>query len=191
MARISRPPGFDMTYRPLETQTFGPPLKSRLPSFIYLALAMALVVLVVVGSNAASGSLLFRYVVELDSQRVLGARPLAAIVLASAVAAVLRTRMRGVIVHPEGLEARDTLSVGWPRVRRFAWPQIDKIVLDAGQKLIAVDLWDGRREWLPAVQERDQLAAALEQVAVARAIPISGGTGMFDPPEEEDETGDA
>jgi hypothetical protein len=188
MARISRPPGFDMTYRPLETQTFGPPMKSRLPSFIYLALAVALVAVVIVGSNAATGSLLFRYVVELDAQRILGARPLSAIVLASAVAAVIRTRMRGVIVHPEGLEARDTLSVGWPRVRRFTWPQIDKIVLDAGSQTIAIDLWDGRREWLPAVEERDQLAAALEQVAVARAIPISGGTGMFDPPEEEDET---
>ena len=187
MARISRPPGFDMTYRPLETLTFGPPMMSRLPSFIYLALAVALMALVVIGSNAASGSFLFRYVVELDSQRLLGARPLAAIVLASAVAAVIRTRMRGVIVHPEGLEARDTLSVGWPRVRRYTWPQIDKIILDAGQKMIAIDLWDGRREWLPAVEERDHLAAALEQVAVARAIPISGGTGMFDPPEEEDE----
>jgi hypothetical protein len=188
MARISRPPGFDMTYRPLESQTFGPPMKTRLPSFIYLALAVSLVALVIVGSNAANDSLLFRYVVELDSQRILGARPLAVIVLASAVAAVLKTRMRGVIVHPEGLEARDTAGVGWPRVRRFTWPQIDKIVLDAGKETIAVDLWDGRREWLPAVEERDQLAATLEQVAVARAIPISGGTGMFDPPEEEDES---
>jgi hypothetical protein len=188
MARVSRPPGFDMTYRPLESQMFGPPMRARLPSFIYLALAVTLLALVVIGSNAASGSLLFRYVVELDSQRILGARPLAAIVLASAVAAVLRTRMRGVIVHPEGLEARDTLGVGWPRVRRYAWPQIDKIVLDAGQQTIAIDLWDGRREWLPAVQERDQLAATLEQVAVARAIPITGGTGLFDPPEEEDES---
>ena len=70
MARISRPPGFDMTYRPLETQAFGPPMKSRLPSFIYLALAMALVATVIIGSNAASGSVLFRYVVELDSQRM-------------------------------------------------------------------------------------------------------------------------
>ena len=66
--------------------------------------------------------------------------------------------MRGVIVHPEGLETRDMLGVGWPRVRRYAWPQIDRIVLDAGQT-IAVDLWDGRREWLPKVGARDQLAA--------------------------------
>jgi len=183
MARLSRPPGFDMTYRPQKSQTFGPPVSAHVPSLVYLALALGLVAVVVVGSTSASGSWLFRYIVEADSQRLLGARPLAAIVLASALAAVFRARMRGVIVHPEGLEARDILGVGWPRVRKFAWPQIDKIVLDAGQT-IAVDLWDGRREWLPKVGERAELAAVLERVAIARAIPISGGTGMFDPPDE-------
>src|SRR5262249_42269242 len=101
------------------------------------------------------------------------------VVLLSALASVVRARMRGVVVHPDGVEARDLLSSVWPRVRKYAWPQIDKIVLDGG-KTIALELWDGRREWLPAVSKRDELAARLEQVAVARAIPISGGTGMFD-----------
>ncbi len=184
MSRVSRPPGFDMTYKPVKTQSFGPPASAHLPSLVYLLLAVALVGIVIVGSVSASGSWLFRYIVEGDSQRLLGARPLAAIVLASALAAVLRARMRGVIVHPEGLEWRDIFGVGLPRVRKFAWPQIDKIVLDAGQT-IAVDLWDGRREWLPKVGERAELAAVLERVAMARAIPISGGTGLWDPPEEE------
>jgi hypothetical protein len=172
-----------MTYQPAKTQAFGPPVMAHLPSLIYLALAVVLMGVVMIGSISANGSWLFRYIVEGDSQRLLGARALSAIVLASALASVMRARMRGVIVHPEGLETRDILGVGWPRVRRYAWPQIDKIVLDAGQT-IALDLWDGRREWLPKVGERDQLAAALERVAMARAIPISGGTGMFDPPEE-------
>jgi len=184
MSRVSRPPGFDMTYRPVKTQSFGPPVSSHVPSLVYLVLAVALVSVVLVGSASASGSWLFRYIVEADSQRLLGARPLAAIVLVSALAAVVRARMRGVIVHPEGLEARDSLGVGWPRVRRYAWPQIDKIVLDAGQT-IAVDLWDGRREWLPRVGERAELAAVLERVAMARAIPISGGTGLWEPPDED------
>lgn len=175
-----------MSYRPRSTQTFGPPIVSRIPSLVYLTLALGLVAFVAIGSISSPGSLLFRYVVEADSQRLLGARPLAAIVLASAVASVLRSRMRGVIVHPEGLEARDVLGfVGWPRVRRFAWAQIDKIVLDGGRS-IAVDLWDGRREWLPKVGKRDELAQTLERVALARAIPVSGGTGMFDPPEQEE-----
>jgi hypothetical protein len=173
-----------MTYRPVKTQTFGPPMSAYVPSLVYLALALALVAIVIVGSASSNGSWLFRYIVEADSQRLLGARPLAAIIFASALAAVVRARMRGVIVHPEGLEARDILGVGWPRVRRLAWPQIDKIVLDAGQT-IALDLWDGRREWLPKVGERAELALVLERIAMARAIPISGGTGLLDPPELE------
>jgi hypothetical protein len=179
MSRNSRPPGFDMTYKPLTSVTFGAPLSTRVPSLVYLAMATAVVLFVVMGSLSSNDSWAFRYITQ---ERILSARTLAAILLASAVASVVRARMRGVIVHPEGLEARDILGVGWPRVRRFAWPQIDKIVLDAG-KSIALDLWDGRREFLPAVGDRDQLAAVLEQVAVARAIPISGGTGFFDPPE--------
>jgi hypothetical protein len=93
--------------------------------------------------------------------------------------------MRGVVVHPGGVETRDLLSMGWPRVRRFAWPQIDKIVLDAGPD-IALDLWDGRRELLPQVNDRKNLALLLERVALARAIPISGATGTVDPPEDDD-----
>ena len=184
MSRPSRPPGFEMTYRPVSSQAFGPPMISRVPSLVYLALALSLVIVVVVGSWSSHGSFLFRYIVEADSQRLLSSRTLAAIVLASAIASVVRARMRGVVVHPEGLEARDVVSVGWPRVRRYAWPQIDKIVLDAGQT-IAVDLWDGRREWLPRVGERAELAAVLERVAMARAIPISGGTGLWEPPDED------
>src|SRR5260221_9970760 len=185
MARVSRPPGFDMTYQPVKTQTFGPPVLSHLPSLLYLTLALALVAVVMIGSVSASGSWLFRYIVEEDSQRLLGARTLAVIVFASAVASVAKTRMGGVIIHPEGLETRDMLGVGWPRVRHYAWPQIDRIVLDARQT-IALHLWDGRREWLPHVGARDQLPSVLERVAIARAVPIGGGTGLVYAPEGAD-----
>jgi hypothetical protein len=186
MSRLSRPPGFEMTYRPQNSQAFGPPMLSRVPSLVYLALALSLVAVVAVGSLSSRDSFLFRYVVEADSQRLVGARLLAAVVLVSALASVFRARMRGVIVHPEGLEARDVLGfIGWPRVRRFAWPQIDKIVLDGGRS-IGVELWDGNRVWLPPVSKRDELAQTLERIAMARAIPVSGGTGMYDPPEREE-----
>jgi hypothetical protein len=185
MARISRPPGFDMTYRPLSSVAFGPPLAVRLPSFVYLLLAIALVAFVIVGSLSGSGTWIFRYVVTDDEQRWLSARTLAGLVLLSAVASVVRARMRGVVVHPGGLETRDLLSLGWPRVRRFSWPQIDKIVLDAGPD-IALDLWDGSRELLPQVSDRKNLALLLERVALARAIPISGATGTVDPLEDDD-----
>jgi hypothetical protein len=185
MARISRPPGFDMTYRPVTSVAFGPPIAVRLPSLMYLVVAIAVVVFVVVGSLSESGTWIFRYVVEQDDKRWLGSRTLAGLVLLSAVASVTRARMRGVVVHPEGVETRDLLTMGWPKVRRFAWAQIDKIVLDAGPDM-AIDLWDGRRELLPRVSDRRRLALMLERVALARAIPISGATGTVEPPEDDD-----
>jgi hypothetical protein len=179
MARISRPPGFDMTYRPKQSVAFGPPLRSRVLSMAYLGVAIGLVVFVIVGSLSASGTWMFHYVVEQDDSRILGARALAAIVLVSAVASVIRSRMRGVVVHPEGLETRDILGLGWPRVRRYAWPQIDKIVLDAGGSIVLL-LWDGTREILPDVRARTDLADMLERVARARAIPVTGARGAID-----------
>jgi hypothetical protein len=174
-----------MSYRPVKSVAFGPPLREHLPSLLYLVGAMVVLVVVVVGTLSDSGSWLFRYVVEADTQRILGARPLAAIILVSALAAVTRARMRGVVVHPEGVEARDTHVAGWPRVRKFAWPQIDRIVLDAGPTIV-LELWDGRRELLPPVGARAELAATLERVALARAIPVRGGTGTVEPEEPAD-----
>ena len=179
VARISRPPGFDMTYRPVDVTRFGPPLSETWPSLAYLVLAVAVVAAVALGSISPSGSWLFRRVVEDDAHRVLGARPFAAILLLSALAGVVRTWMRGVLVHPDGVEARDVVGGAWPRVRRFAWPQIDAIHLE-GEQLVALDLWDGTRAFLPAVADRHGLSRALERVAMARAIPVTGGSGEID-----------
>jgi hypothetical protein len=180
MARISRPPGFDMTYRPKRSVAFGPPLLARLPSLVYLAVAVGLVVFVIVGSLSADGTWMWRYVIEQDEHRILGARALSAIVLLSAVAAVVRARMRGVVVHPEGVETRDVLGLGWPRVRHWAWPQIDRIVLEPGGGISLV-LWNGTREILPDVRARMDLRDMLERIGRARAIPVTGARGAVDP----------
>jgi hypothetical protein len=175
-----------MTYRPRESVAFGPPYRVRLPSIVYLLVAIGLLIFVAIGSASQSTSWIFRYVVERDADRILGARPLAAIVLLSALAAVVRSRMRGVVVHPEGVETRDVLSVGWPRVRRFTWLQIDKITFDPGRN-VSLHLWDGRLEFLPQVQAREELADMLERIALARAIPIAGGRGLYDEIEQEED----
>ena len=39
-----------MTYRPMSTQAFGPPVVSRLPSLVYLTLALSLLTVIIVGS---------------------------------------------------------------------------------------------------------------------------------------------
>src|SRR6187399_3600353 len=127
MARPSRPPGFDMTYRPEGSVSFSPPIRERLPSMAYLTFAMIVTGIIVYGQNANSNSWIFRYVVEGDRNRMISSSVCAIILFSSALAAVLREQMRGVVVHPDGIEMRELLSLGWPRVKRFNWAQIDKL----------------------------------------------------------------
>jgi len=162
-----------MTYRPRES-VFGPPLLDRMPSIAYLAAALGIGVLVLVGEQSSSGSWAFHYVVEQDAGRVMSIRTFAVIIFVSALASVVRAGMRGVRIYPDGVEAREVLSFIVPKLRRYRWPQIERILLD-GASHIAFDLWDGSRAYLPKVSDRPGLEAALSQVAAARAIPIRGG----------------
>jgi hypothetical protein len=185
MARPSRPPGFDMTYRPERRIAFGPPLRQRFPSFAYLAFALAVCGVIVYGQHAPSSSAIFRYVVEGDTSRIVPSSVCAIILVTSALAAVMREQMRGVILHPDGIDVRELLSLGWPRVRRFHWSQIDRVFVPPAQgfteaRTIRLDLWDGTRTWLPDVARASELGMMLERVALARAIPIEGGTGLVD-----------
>jgi hypothetical protein len=187
MARISRPPGFDMTYRPERRMAFGPPLRQRLPSIGYLAFAILITAVIVYGQNAPSSSRFFHYVVEGDRTRMIPSSVCAIILFTSALAAVLREQMRGVVLHPDGIEMRELLTLGWPRVRRFHWSQIDRVFVPPVEsapgvpaKPIRLDLWDGTQTWLPDVAKTLELGVMLERVALARAIPIEGGTGIID-----------
>lgn len=190
MARPSRPPGFDMTYRPDSTLSFGPPLKERLPWLLYFVFAIAVVGLIIYGQNAPTNSTLFRYVVEEDRHRIMPASVCAIILFCSALAGLLRDQMRGVVVRPEGVELRELLSFGIPRVRKWTWAQIDRMRVPAAEgketdtpwipREITLDLWDGSSALLPMVGNQLGLALVLERIALARAIPIEGGTGMLD-----------
>jgi hypothetical protein len=162
-----------MTYRPQES-VFGPPFVARIPSIAYLAAAVGIGILVLVGEQSATGSWAFHYVVELDVDRVMSIRTFAVILLVSSLASVARAGMRGVRIYPDGVESRDVLSFIVPKLRRYRWPQIERIVLD-GASHIAFDLWDGSRAYLPRVGDRPALEAALQHVAAARAIPVRGG----------------
>jgi hypothetical protein len=173
-----------MTYRPAPV-SFGMPLSSNWPSYMYLTLAMAVAGFTLAGENSSPGSWLFHYVVELDPQRVMSIRTFAACLLVGALAAVLRAGMSGVRIRGDGLEAREVHGWVVPKVRHFRWPQLERIVLDQ-KSVVALDLWDGSRAFLPAVRDRQGLSAALEQIAAARAIPVRGGAGLDEIPEPEE-----
>jgi hypothetical protein len=180
VSRASRPPGFDMSYRPRES-VYSIPWLERVPSLVYLAAALVTIVLVVVGEHSAPGSWLYDYVVVQDRSRLMGSRAFAAVITVGAIASVLRGNMRGVRIFGDGVEAREITQLFVPRVRRYRWPQMALIVLD--QPHVAVELWDGQRAVLPAVEDREGLVATLERVAAARDIPVQGGRGLDEIPE--------
>lgn len=173
MARPSRPPGFDMTYRPKE-EFFGPPLWVRLPSFLHAAVAAAVVILVVVVEKRP-GSALHDYMFM--QEHLINAHMLALAFGISGTASLVRGAMRGVRVRPDWVEYRDVISSLWPKVKKFRWAQIDQITFEPSGT-ISVDLWDGRREFLPKVDDRVGLGRTLERVALARAIPLTGASGL-------------
>lgn len=182
MARPSRPPGFDMTYRPTET-AFGPPLVAHLPSALYLVCAIGAAVTVFFAYQAPAGSFLYQQIVLRSAQGLIGARTVSLLLVLGAISSLVKTSMRGVRIRPDGLEFREVVSLGIPRLRRYKWAQIDRILLDSPSAIV-IELWDGTHQFLPDVSDREQLGAALEKVAQARAIPVTGGEGLDELPDE-------
>jgi hypothetical protein len=165
---------FEMTYSaPTSARTkFGPPLRSRVPSAIYLLGALALGAAVLYAYTVApSSSRLFVWAVEGDRDRPVSASILAAVVLVSALATVLRTHMRGVLVSDQWIEARYLLPLGIPKARRWGWPQVLRVVVDDTR--IALELWDGSFEKLPQVASQRELARLVLQQAQRRHIDVT------------------
>jgi hypothetical protein len=173
-----------MTYRPVEP-TFGPPLRAKIPSFVYMVVAVAAITVVIAAERSPHDSWLFVNVVERGVRGLIGARTLAVLLAVGALSSMLRASMRGVRIRGDGIEYRDIISLGLPKLRRYRWAQIDRVILDLPQA-VALDLWDGSRAFLPLVADRNGLAATLEKVAAARAIPVRGGVGLDEIPEAND-----
>jgi hypothetical protein len=199
MSRVSRPPGFDMTYRPKKA-TFGPPLVKRLPATLYFAAACLIVIAVVAAPHMPADSWLYRFIVLADYRRTVSAQAFSILIFTSATAAILRQQLSGVVVHADGIESREVVSLGLPRIRRYAWAQIDRVRIPPASRAqhkqradevsgsnaagkttkIGLDLWDGSKAILPDVARAADLSVTIERVALARAIPIEGGSGLLD-----------
>jgi hypothetical protein len=167
---------FEMTYSPPAEghvrAKFGPPWRTRLPSALYLALALALGAVVLYGYTVApSSSIVFGWVVERDRGRQLSASVLAVVIVVSALATVLRTHMRGVLVAEEWVEARYLLPLGIPKARRWGWPQVLRVVVDGTR--VAFELWDGSFERLPEVAKDRELVELIVRQAQRRRIQVT------------------
>jgi len=165
---------FEMTYSPPsgERAKFGPPLRTRLPSAAYLGAALVLGGVVIYAyAFAPSNSAVFTWIVEGDRGRPVSASILAAVVVISALATVVRTHMRGVLVGDDWIEARYLLPLGIPRSRRWVWPQVHRVIVDGPR--VAFELWDGTFERLPKVERARELVDVIQQHAQRRRIGVT------------------
>ena len=164
---------FEMSYSPPagERIAFGPPMRMRIPGFVYLAFATVILGVVLVAHLGSSNSALFNWVVLGDRGRPISSAALAGIIMLSALGTILRANMRGVVVRADGLEGRYVLALGMPRIKKWAWPQIHRMVVDDTQ--VMLELWDGRYERLPQVAEPKKLGDLLERIAAGRQIAVT------------------
>jgi hypothetical protein len=157
---------FEMTYSPPEAgekAKFGPPLRSRIPSAIYLVASVVFGIVTLCAYNAPTSSKLFVWAVEGDRIRPLSVSVIAIVLLVSSVATVLRTHMRGVIVTDDWVEARYLLPLGIPRAKRWGWPQVTRVVIDGPRT--GFEMYDGSFERLPEVAD----GKAMSQLIVHHA----------------------
>ena len=163
---------FDMSYQPepRERYAFGPTWLSRIPSFLWFGFSLVVTGIVVAAYHMSSNSPLTIWVVE--RERGVPPAVLAFLVLASGIATLARTHMRGVIVQRDGLEARYILPLGVPRVRRWAWVQVHRMILDTKDGVI-LELWSGQYEKLPHVARPQELLAVLGQKATQHGIIVT------------------
>lgn len=171
-----------MTYRPVE-EFFGPPISVRMPAFIHGGVAIVVLALVFIVERGAQDSALYHYMFR--QKHLIDTHLAAALFALSSLLSMMRDGMRGVRIRPNFVEYRELLNAVWPRVRRYRWAQIDRVIFEQSGA-ISVDLWDGRREILPPVRDVTELRAALERLALARAIPVEGGDGLDDLPPSDD-----
>jgi hypothetical protein len=153
---------FEMTYEPPsagETLKFGPPMRSRVPSAIYLAAAAVFALVTFYAYNAPTQSSLFSWAVEGDRIRPLPLSVIAVVLIVSSAATVLRTHMRGVLVSEDWIEARYLLPLGIPRARRWGWAQVTRLVVDGATA--GLELYDGTFERLPPVAEGTRMVQLL------------------------------
>ena len=158
---------FEMAYAPETSDrfAFGPPLLSRIPGFAFLAFAVVISLLVFAAYHGSSNSSLYIWVVEGDRNRPFGSGPLAFIILFAAVGNVIKSSLKGVIVTADAVEIRVTYG-GFPKVKRWTWAQIDRLVVD--EEDVLLELWNGSYERLPKVRNGKKLAELLASIATAR-----------------------
>lgn len=157
---------FEMAFDPAPEDrfVFGPPTWQRLPSLLFLGFAGMLGLMTFVAHQSPPGSALYRFIVAENRT------PLVIIIALTAIATFVRAGLRGVIVTRDSVETR-TLAMGFPRVKRYRWPQIDRVLVD--EQDVIFELWNGSYERLPRVREADKMVELIARVATGRGRAVT------------------
>jgi hypothetical protein len=164
---------FEMAYSPTESDRFrfGPPMRQRLLSLIFLAFALGMVSVVLYGESSGSGTGLSTWLAEQDRGRPIGSLGLSFVILACALGTVARAQMRGLVIRADGVEARYLLALGVPRICRWTWAQVERIIFDDAS--VMFELWNGEYERLPEVRDHAGMCELLERIAAGRKIRVT------------------
>lgn len=157
---------FEMAYNPNPDDrfVFGPPIWQRLPSLLFLGFAGFIGLAAFIAHNSPVSSSLHHFIVAENRT------PLVFIIVLAAIATFVRAGLRGVIITSDSVETR-TLSMGFPRVKRYRWAQIDRVVLDKEDVLF--ELWNGEYERLPKVNKAEEMVNLLERIAISRGRQVT------------------
>lgn len=163
---------FEMAFSPAKDERFrfGPPWWQKMPSFVFLGFASTFAAAVLIAYHGPASGPLYNWAVQGDMSRVVPTGPFAFLLCFSALATVIRATMRGVVVSAEGIEAR-SLLLGIPRVKRWAWPQIDRLIVD--DQDVMLELWNGQYEKMPKVADPAAMASLLERIAIGRGREVT------------------
>ncbi len=163
---------FEMAYNAAKSDrfAFGVPTMSRVPGYLFLLFAAVVGLVVLTAYNGSSNTSLYRWVVEGDRNRVFGSGPLAFIILFAAVGNVIKTALQGVVITADAIEVR-ALYAGFPRVKRWTWAQVDRLVVDDDS--VMLELWNGTYERLPKVKDGKKLADLLAGIATSRGRAVT------------------
>ena len=163
---------FEMAYSPARSErfAFGPPLLMRVPGYVFFAFACCIGLTVLTAYYGSSNSSLYIWVVEGDKHRVFGSAPLAMVIFLAGLGNLVKNSLRGVIVTGEAIESR-TILAGFPKVKRFTWAQVDRVVVDKSS--VMLELWNGEYEKLPRVADNKKMADLLASIATARGRQVT------------------
>jgi hypothetical protein len=164
---------FEMAYSPSETERFrfGPPLYQRIPSMVLFVLALGLVGTVLYGESGSSGTALSSWLAAQDRGRPIGSLGLSVIVAICAFGTVVRAQMRGLVIRADGVEARYLMALGVPRICKWTWAQVERIIVD--ESSVMFELWNGQYERLPSVSDHRGMCDLLLRIASGRKIRVT------------------